>query len=222
MNTQDEFDLGTATGPDELQQGQSDATLLKQATINEKVAPELLDYDAPLVASIEAQIEHQEGVITDYRENPQMELPRLMYSYELKRVRYLLQSYHRTRLTKIEKFILHILEKEEVLNRLSDKEKAYAQDYFMLYGRHQKETILNLMPEGFKDIAKQSAGSVWGDMIPVPDQDKHVFCRVLADRGYVEMNNAGTETAAFSKDDLYVARYDPIHTLLKEGWVHLI
>lgn len=56
-----------------------------------------------------------------------MELPRLMYSYELKRVRYLLQSYHRTRLTKIEKFILHILEKEEVLNRLSDKEKAYAQ-----------------------------------------------------------------------------------------------
>ena len=61
----------------------------------------------------------------------------------------------------------------------------------MLYGRHQKETILNLMPEGFKDIAKQSAGSVWGDMIPVPDQDKHVFCRVLADRGYVEMNNAG-------------------------------
>jgi hypothetical protein len=45
------------------------------------------------------------------------------------------------------------------------------QDYFMLFGRHQKETILNL--------------------IPVPDQDKHVFCRVLADRGYVEMNNAG-------------------------------
>ncbi len=65
------------------------------------------------------------------------------------------------------------------------------QDYFMLFGRHQKETILNLMPDGFRDIAKQSAGSVRGDMIPVPDQDKHVFCRVLADRGYVEMNNAG-------------------------------
>lgn len=61
----------------------------------------------------------------------------------------------------------------------------------MLYGRHQKETILTHMPDGFKDIAKQSAGSVRGDMIPVPDQDKHVFCRVLADRGYVEMNSAG-------------------------------
>ena len=31
-----------------------------------------------------------------------------------------------------------------------------------------------------------------------------------------------TETAEFSKDDLYVARYDPIQALLKEGWVHLI
>jgi len=74
-----------------------------------------------------AMVTLQEGVIADYRDNPQMELPRLMYSYELKRVRYLLQAYHRTRLSKIEKFILHILEKEEVLNRLSEKEKTYAQ-----------------------------------------------------------------------------------------------
>ncbi|KAL3136803.1 hypothetical protein ABBQ38_005515 [Trebouxia sp. C0009 RCD-2024] len=164
----------------------------------------------------------QEGVIADYRDNAEMELPRLMYSYELKRVRYLLQAYLRTRLKKIERFVLHILENEQVLQKLSEKEQTYAQEYFMLYGRHQKETILNQMPDGFKDIAKQSAGSVRGDMIPVPDLDKHVFCRVLADRGYVEMNNAGTETAEFSKDDLYVARYDPIHALLKEGWVHLV
>ena len=69
----------------------------------------------------------QEGVIADYRDNPQMELPRLMYSYELKRVRYLLQCYHRTRLSKIEKFVLHVLEKDEVLARLSEKEKTHAQ-----------------------------------------------------------------------------------------------
>lgn len=61
----------------------------------------------------------------------------------------------------------------------------------MLYGRHQKNTILRLLPEAFRDIAKQSAGSIQGDMIPAPDQDKHVFCRVLADRGYVEMNASG-------------------------------
>lgn len=33
--------------------------ILAQAMINEKVAPEILDYDPPLVASIEAQLEHQ-------------------------------------------------------------------------------------------------------------------------------------------------------------------
>lgn len=65
-------------------------------------------------------------MIADYREHAEYELPRLMYSYELKRVRYLLQAYHRIRLQKIEKFILHILEKGDILARLSDKEKAYA------------------------------------------------------------------------------------------------
>ena len=72
-------------------------------------------------------VKSQEGVIADYRDQAELELPRLMYSYELKRVRYLLQAYHRIRLQKIEKFILHILEKEEILMRLSEKEKAYAQ-----------------------------------------------------------------------------------------------
>ena len=67
----------------------------------------------------------------------------------------------------------------------------YVQEYFMLFGRHQKNTILRMLPEAFRDIAKQSAGSTQGDMIPAPDQDKHVFCRVLADRGYVEMNASG-------------------------------
>ena len=66
-------------------------------------------------------------MIADYRDQAEMELPRLMYSYELKRVRYLLQAYHRIRLQKIEKFILHILEKEDILSRLSEKEQAYAQ-----------------------------------------------------------------------------------------------
>lgn len=61
----------------------------------------------------------------------------------------------------------------------------------MLFGRHQKNTILRMLPEAFRDIAKQSAGSAHGDMIPAPDQDKHVFCRVLADRGFVEMNASG-------------------------------
>lgn len=85
----------------------------------------------------------------------------------------------------------------------------------MLYGRHQKETILNHMPDGFKDIAKQSAGSVRGDMIPVPDQDKHVFCRVLADRGYVEMNNSGYAvcTCSIQADDILLYCFTAVHIL---------
>lgn len=78
---------------------------------------------------------------------------------------------------------------DPVVNPLSAA--VHLQEYFMLFGRHQKNTILRMLPEAFRDIAKQSAGSAHGDMIPAPDQDKHVFCRVLADRGFVEMNASG-------------------------------
>lgn len=83
----------------------------------------------------------QEGVIADYRDNAEMELPRLMYSYELKRVRYLLQAYLRTRLKKIEKFVLHILENEPVLQKLSEKEQAYAQA-----GSHFAMSVKSMQP----------------------------------------------------------------------------
>ena len=77
-------------------------------------------------------------MIADFREQADFELPRLMYSYELKRVRYLLQAYHRIRLQKIEKFILHVLEKQEILERLSDKEKVYAQVTDFLQNLHSR------------------------------------------------------------------------------------
>lgn len=86
----------------------------------------------------------QEGVIADYRDNAEMELPRLMYSYELKRVRYLLQAYLRTRLKKIERFVLHILENEQVLQKLSEKEQTYAQagSHSTMSGNVQPSTSL--------------------------------------------------------------------------------
>ena len=45
--------------------------------------------------------------------------------------------------------------------------------------------------QGFRDIVKQSLMSSGGDMMPTPDLEKHVFCRVLSDRGTVELNVDG-------------------------------
>lgn len=38
---------------------------------------------------------------------------------------------------------------------------------------------------------RQAAAHPHKDMVPAPDQDRHVFCRVLEDRGNVTVDEEG-------------------------------
>ena len=63
----------------------------------------------------------QEEKIALYSQQQEMELARVMYEFELRRAKYLLQMYHRTRLHKIEQFFMWVLDMPEVHGRLSTK-----------------------------------------------------------------------------------------------------
>ncbi|KAK9819598.1 hypothetical protein WJX72_000134 [[Myrmecia] bisecta] len=219
--TQDFADTPYNTVDEAVPSGQSDAGLMKQMLINEKAAPEILTYQADLVARLEELIENQDQRIQD-NDSPDAELIRSLYLQELLRVKYLLRSYLRTRIQKIEQYVMHILDDPEYQERLSPKELEYAKEFFVTSGQHLKEKVLQHMPPGFDKLLKQSATSEGNDTIPMPDLDRHVFCHVLEDRGTVELEETGTETAEFNKDDLYVVRYRPIRDLVQDGWVRLI
>ena len=49
-----------------------------------------------------------------------------MYTAELARVRYLLRAYLRTRLMKLEQFVMYILDTAEEQEKVSDEELEYA------------------------------------------------------------------------------------------------
>jgi hypothetical protein len=53
-------------------------------------------------------------------------ITRLVFMHEIQRVRYLIQSYFRARLLKIEKYVLNILGDEQLKKRLSPRELQYA------------------------------------------------------------------------------------------------
>ena len=61
------------------------------------------------------QEDYVEGLETDMSQ----ELRRMMLNLESKRVRYLLRLYHRTRLSKIEKYAANIMEDNDMHSRLS-------------------------------------------------------------------------------------------------------
>lgn len=45
--------------------------------------------------------------------------------------------------------------------------------------------------EAFSSLVRQAAAHAEKDMVPAPDLDRHVFCRVLEDRGNVTVDEEG-------------------------------
>ncbi|KAJ4900772.1 DNA replication protein-related [Raphanus sativus] len=155
----------------------SDVELLKRAWRNEKAAPEILPYQGDLVERAKGQIELVEGNIEDYVEDGIDPLVVSLYQMDLDRTQFLLRSYLRVRLLKIEKFMFHILKSEEAESRLSEQEKAFARRCAADLTKHFEESVLLKLPENYQTVQKQSLISDEDDMVPEPNLDTFVVCR---------------------------------------------
>eukprot|EP00878_Enallax_costatus_P020524 GHUV01021701.1.p1 GENE.GHUV01021701.1~~GHUV01021701.1.p1 ORF type:complete len:129 (+),score=17.89 GHUV01021701.1:176-562(+) len=87
-----------------LDSGCSDFQLLKRALLNERMAPEILQYQEDLVERIKLGLQRQEEELVAMESQKEMDLVRQVLSYERDRVRYLLKSYLRARLQKIQQY----------------------------------------------------------------------------------------------------------------------
>ncbi|KAH7678607.1 GINS complex subunit Sld5 protein [Dioscorea alata] len=103
----------------------TDAELLKRAWRNEKAAPEILQFQAALVLRAREQIQLLEGTVEEFVENGVDDLVVSLYQMDLDRSQFLLRSYLRLRLQKIEKYMIHI-SKTNLWNRLSEEEQRFA------------------------------------------------------------------------------------------------
>ncbi|KAG2261121.1 hypothetical protein Bca52824_068200 [Brassica carinata] len=134
----------------------SDVELLKRAWRNEKAAPEILPYEGALVERAKGQIELVEENIEDYVKNGIDPLVVSLYQMDLDRTQFLLRSYLRVRLLKIEKFMFHILKSEEAESRLSEQEKVFARRCAEDLAKHFEESVLLKLPENYQSVLKQS------------------------------------------------------------------
>eukprot|EP00750_Incisomonas_marina_P019577 INCI3582.1.p1 GENE.INCI3582.1~~INCI3582.1.p1 ORF type:complete len:178 (+),score=36.44 INCI3582.1:252-785(+) len=104
----------------------SDAFLdLRRSYMNEKLAPELLPFNEELVDTIKATLANQQDQIdemepADVGEGVMLSLLRM----ENDRIDFMLKSYLRARLQKIERYILHYTHTPEMRDRLSSQEKV--------------------------------------------------------------------------------------------------
>uniref|UniRef100_M4BXF7 GINS subunit domain-containing protein n=1 Tax=Hyaloperonospora arabidopsidis (strain Emoy2) TaxID=559515 RepID=M4BXF7_HYAAE len=142
-----------------------DVVRMRTLWVNELHAPEILQYSDEMVSEMLEQIRNQQEYIDSINEDrdqltEQKSLVNKLYQMEIDRLRYMVSSYLRTRLRKIEKFAFHILEDAELMQRLSVKERSFAQQFMMLYESHVNDLALSKLDEESRSLSAEGMAAM--------------------------------------------------------------
>ena len=175
---------------------------LKRAWNDEKNAPILLKFKSTevarfqtLLASREREIEEMENSANESGDGNEMLLSAIGRE-ELNRAKYVLRSYLRTRIKKIQQFPVHVLQRER--EAVSGKELAFTEELVKAYDVHAQSVLANFPLKEY-----QSAFMEFGDeknrkeeltMVSHPNEaNKMVFIRILEDVGMHQLDDGTDE-----------------------------
>ncbi|AQZ09372.1 SLD5 (YDR489W) [Zygosaccharomyces parabailii] len=219
---------------------------------NERCAPELLPYPFLLMSRmlrrVQEQMEHIEnlsmGFLQESSEAPSdghsnNKLQLLCMEAELERVKFVIRSYLRCRLSKVDKYMLYLRQLQGDNNSaiplnelLSSHELEYHERHSAILLKLLNESILKHMPPELQAI-NDTEGSV--SMVDEPDWDNFVFIYVRGSPNdpFLDNNEEGKPCYTVSISDLnedveltiggiYVMPYSVIRDLLRQEKVELI
>ncbi|KAG9270455.1 DNA replication complex GINS protein SLD5 [Astyanax mexicanus] len=218
-------DAGDLSGEDESQEDVlTPAELisrLEEAWLNEKFSPELLENKSELVECVMEQLTHMEENLQRVKKG---DLKASVHRMEIDRIRFVLSSYLRSRLQKIEKFFPHVLEKEKSRAEgdpsfLSPEEFAFAKEYLANTEVYLKAVALKHMPPNLQSIDMLKA-------VPEPCLDSFVFLRVRERQENIMVEPETDEQREYVVDleegSQHLMRYRTIAPLVASGAVQLI
>ncbi|NXS04686.1 SLD5 protein, partial [Oxylabes madagascariensis] len=147
-----------------------------------------------------------------------------VHHMEIERIRFVLSSYLRCRLVKIEKFFPHILEKEKSRAEgepsiLSPEEFAFAKEYMANTEAYLKNVALKHMPPNLQKVSLLKS-------VPKPNLDSFVFLRVLERQENILVEPETDEQREYAinleEGSQHLIRYRTVAPLVASGAVQLI
>lgn len=142
---------------------------------------------------------------------------------ELERFKFLVRSFLRARLKKIDAHPLHILSRHsesvtEPVPLLSPSEYQYLTSHQALLGSHYASSFLGQFPGALQRLDDTTGGI---SMVDRPDEDAAVFVRVLRDVGEVAVE--GTDKRfEMKRGDVWVVRWSTVRGWVTSGDLELI
>ncbi|KAI1386992.1 GINS complex, Sld5 component [Hypoxylon trugodes] len=199
-----------------------DLQALTRAWMAERSSPELLDWPVDglferVNERIKQQIEKIEDMTGDM--DPKTNFALIVIQTELERFKFLVRSYLRARIAKIDKHTLHYLSTPALRGRLSPAELAYATRHQALLHNHYLSSFLGSFPPPLQNL-NDTAGNV--SMIDAPDLDMAVFIRLLRDT-LVEGRGTDADGEMDGKNgDVVILRWSDAKKLVDSGVAEIV
>lgn len=204
---------------------QIEETPLEQLTrhwMNERHAPDLLPRQEVLLASLLDHIHRQTNIINTLRSDPRSSedehLRIMLVQTEIERVKFMVNSYTRTRLFKIEKYARFIVTDEFMQTRLTAGELNHATRFAAMTDRHFRMSVLQSLPEPQSHLDDEPI--FMPSMITQPDKTKPVFVRARRHCPPIRLKD-GT-ALEMSKGHISLLPFDVVEDLILRGDVELV
>lgn len=183
--------------------------VLTRAWIAERMCPELLPFERNIVEIVVSQIRElinyidmQSLEISQNPEIPDIKMVLLIVESQLERFKFLVRSYLRTRIAKIDKYLPFYANPENE-SRLSPSEIEYTQRHLDLLQNLYNTSFFNQWPPQFSDIRDPSNPD---KVVDPPPLDKPVAVKLT--------NDAAVGGYQMEKGDMMIAKYHEVREML--------
>ncbi|XP_059620681.1 DNA replication complex GINS protein SLD5 [Phlebotomus argentipes] len=207
--------IGYESGEDEQPiTAQKVLEILEKAWLNERLSPIILPHQTEMLDLMLSQLAYMEERIKQLDKN---DFRSVAHRMELERIRYIIASYLRCRLSKIETFTQAIIKDEESRSqaekRLSEEETVFAREYLSNMETHFQQLVLRHMPRSFPDDPRRR--------IVQPNLNSHVFIRAAENVDSVVLRD-DEEEVDLEQGSQHIVPFNLVADLVVKGKVDLI
>ncbi|CAH2353218.1 DNA replication complex GINS protein Sld5p [[Candida] railenensis] len=210
---------------------------LVTAMVNERMAPDVLPYEHSLLQSVLLMLSQQQQYLLDSHEygdsnigsgivSSDFKLQLMIVETEIERLNYLVRSYLRVRLAKLDKFNIFYINQvndsksngRDTKPLLSQEETEYIHKHFKILTQLYNSCFLKKMPHFLTLLDDTSGGQ---SMVVEPDIDQPVFIKVVS-KTPITLLLTQDEDLELERDGIYVVKYRLVKKYIEIGDILLI
>ncbi|KAI9225647.1 MAG: hypothetical protein DHS80DRAFT_33516 [Piptocephalis tieghemiana] len=186
---------------------------------NERGSPEVLTYQEELVEYVRKALEqHTEWVEAQFEVNdPEKRFFATLQQAELERARYILRSYLRARLSKLERYPLYYLEDPDLFSKLPPYERSYVKGYWKIKSKLFTNAVCANLPPSLSNLTHDAYGR---SMKSQPSDMTAIFVRVIKTFGTFRLSSG--ENVTVHKGNQFLLRWKDAKPLMEEGCLEII